>query len=269
MPPGSVKRRFTEVDLGLLLIWCIMLYLACTLALKNNPFFSLSVVGGFVLVVKFFYSTVYRGCANEGDLVYAAGTPLFLIVSGAPMNWVSYMTPNTYDAKLDLWEHGFSRHVWLWSTGHHWFYYPLFAVYIGLPVVIFLIMATTKGERRKKLVLSLALGGVLVIPCYLLIPAVGPAFIGSSTAGRNCMPSMHLTWALLLWVNAKSVFKWLAALFAILTAVATIAMGEHYVIDLVAAIPWTLLLMKLSTWAVDRFKVRGESINETAEELVS
>jgi predicted membrane-bound spermidine synthase len=62
-------------------------------------------------------------------------------------------------------------------------------------------------------------------------------------APRNGMPSMHLGWALLLWMNAMFMERWVRALFAVfaaLTGLATLALGEHYLVDLVAAVPWVV-----------------------------
>jgi hypothetical protein len=66
------------------------------------------------------------------------------------------------------------------------------------------------------------------------------------------MPSMHLGWALLLALNARS--RWLAAAlwaYAALIALATIGLGQHYVVDLIAAIPYTVTMQwmtKLGTY---------------------
>lgn len=68
-------------------------------------------------------------------------------------------------------------------------------------------------------------------------------------APRNGMPSMHFGWALALWLNAAFLnVAWARGLFAILlglTAVATLALGEHYLIDLVVAIPLVVAVQAL------------------------
>src|SRR5262249_43292101 len=62
-----------------------------------------------------------------------------------------------------------------------------------------------------------------------------------SPVPRNGMPSMHFAWALLLWLNARQLGnRWLFGFFSALLAlnfVATMALGEHYLIDLVASAP--------------------------------
>jgi len=65
---------------------------------------------------------------------------------------------------------------------------------------------------------------------------------------RNGVPSLHLTWALLIWLNTRSLPRWarLAALALVLATVFdTLASGEHYLFDLVVALPFTLWMQAL------------------------
>src|SRR5450830_719 len=77
------------------------------------------------------------------------------------------------------------------------------------------------------------------------------AFAGS-TAPRNGMPSMHFGWMLastILWWRTVSTW-WSRMLFifaTLLTAIATIYLGEHYVVDLIVAVPFTLAAIALCT----------------------
>ncbi|MGA2966612.1 MAG: phosphatase PAP2 family protein [Terriglobales bacterium] len=60
---------------------------------------------------------------------------------------------------------------------------------------------------------------------------------------RNGVPSLHMTWALVIWLNTRSLPRWArwAALALVLaTAFDTLASGEHYLFDLVVALPFTL-----------------------------
>lgn len=98
--------------------------------------------------------------------------------------------------------------------------------------------------------------------CYAWLPASGPAFLfpgkypgdivdpkdmslgltAIMTTPRNAMPSMHLSGAIFLLMFAAALKrKWvflLSVLFVLITAWATLALGEHYVIDLVVAMPF-------------------------------
>ena len=128
------------------------------------------------------------------------------------------------------------------------------------PIIAFLI-------REKKLMLLNGLRAVL-IPfiiawfCYMWLPGLGPgmAFYGPDNAAalphaadlaaelvaappayRNAMPSMHMFAALeIMLVMAGSRYKKLFGLSVALvlaTVWTTLGLGEHYVIDLVVALP--------------------------------
>jgi len=59
-------------------------------------------------------------------------------------------------------------------------------------------------------------------------------------AARNGMPSWHVGWALILWFNARHCHAAIRAGFAVfllLTILATLGTGEHYLVDLIAAFP--------------------------------
>ena len=60
---------------------------------------------------------------------------------------------------------------------------------------------------------------------------------------RNGVPSLHFTWALLIWWNTRSLPRWARAIalaFVLATAFDTLATGEHYLFDLIAALPFSL-----------------------------
>ena len=65
------------------------------------------------------------------------------------------------------------------------------------------------------------------------------------SAARNCMPSLHTAWALLVCWNSRPFGRWvktLAASFLALTLAATLGLGEHYLVDLVVAVPFALCI---------------------------
>jgi hypothetical protein len=62
---------------------------------------------------------------------------------------------------------------------------------------------------------------------------------------RNGVPSLHFTWALLIWWNTRTLPRWgrFAALaFVVATVFDTLATGEHYLFDLIAALPFSLCM---------------------------
>src|SRR5205085_8183990 len=73
---------------------------------------------------------------------------------------------------------------------------------------------------------------------------------------RNAMPSVHFACALLIWWNvARLSLRWriAAALFLLLTVFATLGFGEHYLIDLIVAVPFSVAaqaaFLHVSFWA--------------------
>jgi len=140
-------------------------------------------------------------------------------------------------------------------------------------MVMLFLLACTHPEKlpiRTALIYLLAtapLGGL----AYLLCPAQGPMFafgIGDPGAvafvtnyGKvghpiNATPSLHMTWALLLALAGRRFGKWPARLmvcFVIGTALATVGVCEHYVSDLIVAMPFALLITAID----ERRLVRG------------
>lgn len=97
-------------------------------------------------------------------------------------------------------------------------------------------------ERNHTMRRALLLGAIFCWFLYILFPAVGPIYYSHGetvSALRNCFPSMHFTWALLLALNSHSRLRWPLWVYAGLVGISTIALGQHYVIDLIAALPYT------------------------------
>jgi hypothetical protein len=105
------------------------------------------------------------------------------------------------------------------------------------------------------------IAAVLGFGCYFIFPVSGPTnFFGDNypfhlpgfsdfiarpvpalPGARNGMPSLHFAWALLLLVNVPRELKHAKAAFALfcfLTMVATMGLGEHFFVDLIAALPF-------------------------------
>lgn len=137
-----------------------------------------------------------------------------------------------------------------------YFIYDLLG-YILFPILALLIR---DGKARE-----LNAWRAMVMPyaaatlCYLWLPAIGPtaAIVGypfnTPSSGwqigltpRNAMPSLHLSTA--IWIAmflAAQHRRWLkvfGVFFVLGTAWATLALGEHYVIDLVVALPFAAAL---------------------------
>ncbi len=146
------------------------------------------------------------------------------------------------------------------------------AIYEALPVAIGAAYAFNVATRRRwRIFATMVLVAVVGVQCYKLFPICGPAYLpfgnecfyyhGSCSPdsffrglpylisiddhwSRNGMPSLHMSWALLSWwaCREKPFLRWIMLSFAGLTAIATLAYGEHYLIDLLAACPFSVAI---------------------------
>ena len=153
---------------------------------------------------------------------------------------------------------------------------PLMAIlqvtYEGLPLALGIAYAACLKDSRRPLRVFAAMffTAVIGVLCYRLLPVCGPAYLPfgdrcfySAVAclptsvtppaprmididlawPRNGMPSLHLAWALLVWwVHRKNRIASLVAIpFVFLTILATLAYGEHYLVDLAAGFCFALI----------------------------
>jgi hypothetical protein len=238
------RRRFTEVDLLLISIWCCFAFVAAHV--NVSPFIVYALAGGAVLIARHLYSVVFKGGPSKGDLVIAAAAPMFLILSSVGLWCARRYTVVTYDPLLARMDLGVAAAVRTWAQARGRLMQSLTVCYLGLPFAMVIAAAAARAERRVRFLYSISLGAVLAVPCYMILPAVGPAHVGDPRAVPNCMPSMHMTWSLLIFTSLRGRAKWPAGAYAAIMALATIATGEHYMPDLIAALPWTWALNRLA-----------------------
>lgn len=143
-----------------------------------------------------------------------------------------------------------------------------FLVYSALPlaaVVFFLLYLHLRDRRRfpANAFVVFLIAGAAGFSLFWICPAVGPrhvygdAFpvspprsvpleaIPLEAFPRNAMPSLHAAWALLIWWNLRGQNRWIrraVEAFLAFTLLATLGFGEHYLIDLVVAIPFSLAI---------------------------
>ena len=180
--------------------------------------------------------------------------------------------PKTYDLYLYAADAGFGIPIAA-RVGTIVAHYPALArwcsfVYESLPLAVSLLYAYERrgGKLLPTRVLPAFLGGgASAYLLYNILPAAGPLYIFGGLfpahlppltqiapqapliqdAPRNAVPSMHLACALLIFWNVRRLSRWLYAasgLYLGLTIVATLGFGEHYVVDLIAGVPYALLL---------------------------
>jgi PAP2 superfamily len=145
--------------------------------------------------------------------------------------------------------------------------------YLGLPFTLAIVYAGQAVRLREKAISIFAafllagpVGGVF----YNLLPALGPVHLFGDgfpwhplaaeqarrlllepiplQGLRNAIPSLHMGWTLMAWWYSRGLSRWergIAFAFVVFTVLATMGTGEHYLIDLVAAFPFVLLLQAL------------------------
>jgi hypothetical protein len=174
--------------------------------------------------------------------------------------------PMTVDDTLYRWDKAlgldpliFGRYV----CTHAWSFFLARMSYDVLP---FMFAIAYVVERSNLLLKTSMVAPILAWSVgYNAFPASGPAYsfflypwtnttLLHHAGPRNCFPSMHLSWALLIALNAESRAMKLAAwIFVVLTVFATMGLGEHYFVDLIAAVPFCFVVQ----WAVKRFGARS------------
>lgn len=250
---STPRTTILASDFALITIWII----ACMVLAHGGEFMDFALIGGAVMIAREFYGRLFLGEQSQGLLAIAAAAPIFLVVSGLGLDTIIRTTPITFDPQLAVIDHGIAPAVRTWCLARPWAICPLDVAYDALPLAMMIgAIFATKGDRAQ-LLKAAVLGGLLVVPWYLILPAVGPAHLGDPHAPRNCMPSMHCTWALLIWQSQRGWLRYPAGAFAVLTFAATLATGEHYTPDLAAALPWTWTLSRLagkSAWRKPEFE---------------
>lgn len=186
------------------------------------------------------------------------------------LNYTTKLHPQTYDLYLYAADQGYGIPLCAWVGGFLGGQPLLFRVcaivYGSLPLAVSLLYAYQRSGSRPlgiRVLPAFLGGGVAVYLLYNILPAAGPYYVFGSAfphhlppapglhlvrlgdVARNAIPSMHIGCALLIFWNCRRISGWLYAVSAIylaLTALATVGLGEHYMVDLVAAVPYALAL---------------------------
>ncbi len=207
--------------------------------------------------------------AYNEQVTFAAASFLVLYVSGRRrlaccllpatilcarvVDQTARLLPHTYDAVLWRWDTalGFNPLIAMRTfLAMPWLTVIAMAVYLGFMFGMALAFVASHDANRFARKLVIATGCAFLL--YFIFPACGPIYFITSTVGasRNAMPSMHTTWALMIWYEMRRQnlpIRLAADLFLLFTVIATLGSGEHYVVDLLAAVPFWMLLEWLFT----------------------
>ncbi len=212
-------------------------------------------------------------------------TCLYVLLSGFPLSWSAQSSSHPMDFLTYAGDEALGGQL-SQSVETLFLASPLLAqlcfhVYhamaLGLAATIAWQIAVHERPARAA-VLTFFIAGALGHVFYTLFPVIGPRFLFGlngpllSTASvfpsvvpssaalvmpavipgvpRNCMPSLHTAWALLVFWQSRSLGRWgkaLGALFLVLTALATLGFALHYLVDLIAAVPFAVAIQAYFT----------------------
>ena len=245
----------------------------------TNPSSNLIVIfaplGGYILCQQLFF--YFKNKNIELSKLYFLLTVMFVLMAWSTqtaLEIIKFIFPHVYDIdiyKIDSAFGNITIPVVQWFERSPAFFQTLvLEVYSLLTIVLFIVVALFIREKKEK---KYHIIRVLIIPfglafiCYSIIPVSGPIYAFSTQyfplnmpmaseiqggkifippAARNGMPSMHLTGALLIWLLSaglnRKIYFYAATIFMLITAFATIAFGEHYLLDLVVALPFAAFI---------------------------
>jgi hypothetical protein len=238
----------------------------------HYPAWWIAEPGGFLGLAAIVLSML-RWFRNPGDnemkrqVTMQAGIPVLCSISVIVVGLAMRLTPLTYDYILYAFDRSLGSPSFLlgkWLASHSPVYFAVSAaVYNMLPLWISLTwmwLIVQGGELAYQRRIALIALGVIGFGLYQLCPAAGPAYRFAGVfpftspdpaslpsgatflekGARNAMPSLHISWTLIIIVCTLG-WHWMlrvaAVVISALTLIAMLGSGEHYFIDAVVALP--------------------------------
>jgi hypothetical protein len=275
--PGMRSLAGT-LSLGAVL-WGIYLIVEGRPALGTYPaFLGLGSLGSLGLAAL--WSSPSLRQAGLDTCLAALMFPLFLIISGFSLAVTTLAHPKTYDLFLYAFDGQLGRQPSFLAGQVFARFGALRRVcyfsYEGLPVamaVAFAMERSTPNRQASSIMAAFAAAAAGGFLAYNLYPAVGPVHVFGArfpyappqagwppfrlvevaSAARNAMPSVHVAMALLILWNSRwwpGAVRVLAGALLAFTVLATLGFGEHYLVDVLVAIPFALLAQGLAAAGV-------------------
>ncbi|MGA9391008.1 MAG: phosphatase PAP2 family protein [Candidatus Sulfotelmatobacter sp.] len=225
-----------------------------------------------------------EGRENALALVVPALTLIFFIlVSGSVLRFSGALHPQTEDAWLYAFDGslGFQPSFFVGTIMFKSLVLTRSALltYLSLPFAMAVVCAwqIPLGARRISwhTLTVLLIAGLAGWVLYNVVPGTGPLYAFGLdfpwhplpygdlwrfplqkmaiplNIPRNAMPSLHVGWAVLLVWNSRGFPRVLRAaliLYLLLTVVATLGGGQHYLVDLVASLPFALAVQAAASY---------------------
>jgi hypothetical protein len=200
--------------------------------------------------------------------LFALTVPVVMLAIRAVLNLVNALSPMKYDIYLHAIDHTLGFCPSQVAARLVAFRPGLYGVVVGIYQIMLPMMVTGYGwalygkGHSARLLGSYAVSTVSA-PLYLIVPASGPGFLlgRALITGHpapqialihlnyvaNCIPSAHLSAAICIWFFNRSnqIASKASLAFVFATAFATLALGEHYLIDLVLSFPFALFAISV------------------------
>jgi hypothetical protein len=223
-----------------------------------------------------------RICSGDAEdrrlLHYAFLPPLLLVLLGYVGSVWLAITDRLHPKTFDMFLYNFDASMGMqpsFKAGQfvlpaRWLTRIALLFYFALPVPVMLVYAQQLVRRRSTALivfLGFFIAGPVAVVFYNLLPACGPIYLFGSrfpfaplttlqakempvqpvlvSGLRNAFPSLHLAWAVLACWYAAGLSRWTKLFLLIFlagTTLATLGLGEHYFIDLIAAFPFALMI---------------------------
>lgn len=236
-------------------------------AVGRHPFIALVHVAGCLGVGSLVALSVSPG--RRTVLGLAGCLPMYIVAIDSYLWLTSVWHPRTPDLLALAFDASFGAQA-SFAMGrlfasHRWLAVTSMLVYQALPLAAAVVLgslARRDADRASAVGWSIVVAGALGFGLYHLFPLAGPkaTFAGFPDAVpqvgpgilpwvelppsyRNAMPSLHTTWALLVFLGSQAcgrAEKALAGTALVFTLIATLGSGEHYLVDLVVAVPFTV-----------------------------
>ena len=240
-----------------------------------------SVAVGFLLIL----AVVWRWFAVPADArrsEYILLIAIFTLIVSPAAQAVAESMSRVRPMKMDLYAYAADEYLGQPAfvlgrlvAPHAWAKVLLNEVYGLLPIGVIGTLAAAIVRRStgvSAMVWAFVINLLAAPVFYLLVPVCGPVFAFPMfpadpghviphmirlDAAPNGIPSVHTSTALLIaWFSRKSRVGFLAAaVYLLLMVAATLASGQHYAVDLLAAVPYAAGVVWLTKRVASRFRV--------------
>jgi len=235
-------------------------------------------LGAFLMLgLRWLWSAGAERPRTYAVLAPAAALVFFVLSAQRALSLANLLYPKTYDLYLYLFDGSFGFQP-SFLAGRAMAASAVLRIaavltYVSLPFMMAVVYALRLPKNAERpswdLIALFLLAGIGGWALYNLVPAAGPAYIFngnfpwrtlpysalprlfleqvplSSDIPRNAIPSLHMAWVILLYWSSKGFSRTLRiflALYTALTVLSTLGTGEHYLVDLVAALPFALFV---------------------------